>query len=158
MSELPLQRTGTKRHASQMLLKRSVALAARRHSMASALAELVLSGPCRRHANSVKKELLLDPASLILHPPKHRVPNDAPQKLLSRKSAQSSPALFITRDHSGQSVQQTKNLFDFFSSPLAPPSDKSCKPFSSMGKVEARVVWQEQQNLRQLHAHHVIFF
>ena len=100
LSELPLQRTGTKRHASQMLLKRSVALATRRHSMASALAELVLSGPCRRHANSVKKELLLDPEGLILHPPKHRVPNDAPQKLLSHKSPQSSPALFITRDHS----------------------------------------------------------
>ena len=55
---------------------------------------------CGRLAHSIKKELPLDPVSLTLYSPKHLVPNDASQKVLSLSTSQSSCALFIMRHHS----------------------------------------------------------
>ena len=89
-STYPSQGTGFRRQASSAPLTRSIALAARPHSIDSDSVELVLCGPCRRLAHSIKKELPLDPVSLTLYPPKHRVPNDASQKVLSLSSSQSS--------------------------------------------------------------------
>ena len=81
-------------------MTRSIALAALLHSIDSNSVELVLWGPCRRPAHSIKKELPLDPVSLTLYPPKHLVPNDAPQKVLSLGSSQFSSALFMMRENS----------------------------------------------------------
>ena len=102
LSTYPSQGTGFRRQASSAPLTRSIALAARPHSTDSDSVELVLCGPCRRVARSIKKELPPDPVSLILCPPKHRVPNDASQKAPSLSSSQSSFALFMTRDHSDE--------------------------------------------------------
>ena len=51
---------------SSASLTRSIALAARPHSIDSASVELVLCGPCRRLAHSIKKEVPLDPVNLTL--------------------------------------------------------------------------------------------
>ena len=79
----------SKLQASSAPLTRSMTFAARPHSIDPASVELVLFGPCRRLAHSIKKELPLDPVKLTLYPPKHLVPHDASQKVLSLSSSQS---------------------------------------------------------------------
>ena len=62
--------TGFKRQASSAPSTRSMALAARPHSIDSASVELVLCSPCRRLGYSIKKELPLDPVILTFVSPK----------------------------------------------------------------------------------------
>ena len=70
----------------------------------------LLCGPCGLLAHSTRKEAPLDPESLILNPPTHRVPHIFPVVV---------SACHDERPFS-RVCNKTKNVFDFFSSPLAP--------------------------------------
>ena len=95
------------------------------------------STPIRSNSCSVVlADDLPTPVSLILYPPKHHVPNDASQKVLSLSSSQSSFALFHDQRPFRGVSNKTENMSDFLSSPLAPTCDKLRESCNNEGEIE----------------------
>ena len=121
------------RSASRAPLTRSIVLAARPHSIDSDSVELVLGGPCRRLAHSIKKELPLDPRQLDFCSSEtlraeRRIAESAEPQLLP---------IVIRTFHDERPFSsvcnETENVSDFFSSPRAPACDKFGKSCNVTG-------------------------